>query len=73
MKIKKLAAGTIIVAAFLAIAVALPLLRGDADEVAKQAEWPEFHGLGRTNVSPDRGLLKKWPEGGPKLVWKYSG
>ncbi len=36
------------------------------------AVWPEFHGAGRTNVSPDTGLLKKWPAGGPTLVWKFS-
>ena len=23
-------------------------------------------------MSPEKGLLKKWPEGGPRLVWKYS-
>ena len=34
--------------------------------------WPEFHGPGRTNISPDTGLLKQWPEGGPPLVWKFS-
>jgi outer membrane protein assembly factor BamB len=34
--------------------------------------WPEFHGPGRTNISTDRGLLKKWPERGPSLLWMYS-
>ena len=34
--------------------------------------WPEFHGPGRTNISPDRDLLKKWPEGGPRKLWTYS-
>jgi outer membrane protein assembly factor BamB len=34
--------------------------------------WPEFHGPGRTNISPDRGLLKEWPEGGPPKLWTYS-
>jgi outer membrane protein assembly factor BamB len=27
----------------------------------------------RTNVSPEKGLLQKWPEGGPPLAWKASG
>jgi len=36
------------------------------------ATWPEFHGPDRTNISPETGLLKKWPEGGPRLLWKYS-
>lgn len=34
--------------------------------------WPEFHGPGRTNISPEKGLLKQWPDGGPRLIWKYS-
>lgn len=42
-----------------------------ADPVAS-ASWPEFHGPGRTNISPETGLLKRWPPGGPPLVWKFS-
>lgn len=34
--------------------------------------WPEFHGPGRTNISPEKHLLKKWPADGPPLLWKYS-
>ncbi len=45
------------------------LLAGNVDTTAT---WPEFHGPGRTNISPETGLLKKWPENGPPLVWKYS-
>jgi outer membrane protein assembly factor BamB len=33
--------------------------------------WPNFHGPLRDNVSRETGLLKTWPEGGPKLLWKY--
>lgn len=44
-----------------------------ASEVwVEAASWPEFHGPGRSNISPETGLLKKWPAGGPPLVWKYS-
>lgn len=35
--------------------------------------WPRFHGPDGQNRSPDTGLLKKWPEGGPKLVWTAKG
>jgi len=34
--------------------------------------WPCFHGPLRDNVSRETGLMKTWPETGPKLVWKYS-
>jgi outer membrane protein assembly factor BamB len=35
--------------------------------------WPEFHGARRDNISRETGLLEKWPEEGPRLIWKYSG
>jgi len=37
------------------------------------SEWPAFHGADRTNKSPETGLLKEWPEGGPGLLWTASG
>ena len=33
------------------------------------ADWPQWRGEGRTGVSDEVGLLKKWPESGPKLLW----
>lgn len=40
---------------------------------AEQRSWPDFHGAGRDNISPEKGLLKQWPEAGPPLVWKVAG
>ncbi|NOR65954.1 MAG: PQQ-binding-like beta-propeller repeat protein [Woeseiaceae bacterium] len=37
------------------------------------ADWPQFHGPNRNNKSPDKGLLKTWPEGGPSLIWEAAG
>lgn len=34
------------------------------------AEWPGWLGPNRDGKSPDTGLLKQWPSGGPRLVWK---
>ena len=31
--------------------------------------WPQFHGPKGDNISLETGLLKKWPEKGPKLLW----
>ncbi|MCH7771163.1 MAG: hypothetical protein IIA49_09130, partial [Bacteroidetes bacterium] len=39
----------------------------------KAQEWPQFHGPKRNNISTDTGLLKRWPEDGPKLVWQAGG
>lgn len=35
-------------------------------------DWPQFRGPDRTGVSKEKGLLKAWPKGGPKLVWTYK-
>jgi len=35
--------------------------------------WPQFRGPNRDGKSPETGLLKKWPEGGPKLLRTISG
>src|SRR5947199_7377926 len=37
------------------------------------SDWATFHGPKRDNLSPDRGLLKQWPKGGPPLAWKATG
>ncbi len=34
------------------------------------ADWPQFRGPHRDDHSPDQGLLKEWPRGGPPLTWK---
>lgn len=36
-------------------------------------EWPCFHGPDRSNKSAETGLLKTWPEEGPKLLYTLSG
>jgi len=37
------------------------------------ADWPQWRGPERDGRSPDHGLLKAWPEGGPPLAWRASG
>ncbi len=56
----------------LLLAVSITLLPVFAQSPARN-EWPCFHGLDRSNKSPETGLLKKWPESGPKLLWTASG
>ncbi len=36
------------------------------------SDWPSFRGPNRDGKSPDTGLLKQWPEGGPKLLWEVN-
>ena len=37
------------------------------------ADWPQFHGPRRDNRSGETGLLRQWPEGGPKRLWTAKG
>jgi outer membrane protein assembly factor BamB len=37
------------------------------------AEWSQWRGPNRDGKSSDTGLLKAWPDGGPKLLWKVHG
>jgi len=38
---------------------------------ASAADWPQWRGPERTGVSKETGLLQKWPDKGPKLLWTY--
>src|SRR5262245_59751858 len=37
---------------------------------ATAGDWPQWRGPNRDGHSTATGLLQKWPEGGPKLVYK---
>lgn len=43
-----------------------------AKTAADTASWPGWLGPNRDGKSPDTGLLKAWPEAGPKLLWKSN-
>jgi len=38
--------------------------------VVLAADWPQWRGPGRDNMSTETGLLRAWPEGGPEILWK---
>jgi outer membrane protein assembly factor BamB len=50
-------------AVFLALGAAL----------APAADWPQWRGPDRSNVSGEPGLAKAWPKDGPPLAWKATG
>jgi outer membrane protein assembly factor BamB len=43
-----------------------------AASAASPDEWPGWRGSNRDGKSPDTGLLKHWPQEGPKLLWKVD-
>src|SRR5437660_2819686 len=36
------------------------------------ADWPQWRGPHRDGHSPETGLMKSFPPGGPKLVWTFE-
>jgi outer membrane protein assembly factor BamB len=51
---------------------ALPLAAQNRTVAAAAADWPTWRGPARDGLSPDKGLLKKWPDEGPKLLWSFE-
>jgi outer membrane protein assembly factor BamB len=49
------------------------LLAAMAALSAAGADWPQFRGPERDDVSHEMGLLKTWPAAGPKLLWTLDG
>ncbi len=39
---------------------------------AQAADWPQFRGPNRDNMSKETGLLREWPAEGPKLLWSVN-
>jgi outer membrane protein assembly factor BamB len=37
--------------------------------VAVGEDWPQFRGAQRDDISRETGLLRKWPDGGPTVLW----
>lgn len=35
------------------------------------ADWPQYLGPNRNAISSETGLLRSWPEGGPKVLWTF--
>ncbi len=54
------------------ILLAVFFLSGGAAVFGADASWPQWRGPDRTDVSKDTGLLKAWPEAGPKQLWIFQ-
>ena len=59
-----------VTASFLCFALLIAL--GLSESTGLGADWPQFRGLNRDGKSPETGLLKQWPEGGPRLLWSVE-
>jgi outer membrane protein assembly factor BamB len=36
------------------------------------SDWPQWRGPDRTDVSKETGLLRSWPDKGPRLLWTFK-
>lgn len=52
--------------------VALLLALALSDSPAAADNWPQFRGPHRDAISRETGLLREWPDGGPKVLWKLD-
>ncbi len=43
-----------------------------ASLTSNAADWPQWCGPNRDNVSKETGLLKNWPSAGPTLLWTFD-
>jgi outer membrane protein assembly factor BamB len=50
----------------------LPVLFAGLGVLLAGADWPQWRGPDRSDVSGETGLLKHWPKGGPKLLWTFD-
>ena len=53
----------------LCVATAMLLPTAFSAPIASAADWPQWRGPERTDISKETGLLKAWPSGGPSKVW----
>lgn len=37
--------------------------------VSEAADWPQYLGPNRDSTSPEKGLMRSWPESGPEVLW----
>src|SRR5262245_20620907 len=51
---------------------ALALVLGLLGSTLFAADWPQWQGPTRDNISPEKGLLKQWPKNGPPLLWTFN-
>jgi outer membrane protein assembly factor BamB len=54
---------------FLAVAV----VAAERESSAGRYDWPQWRGQKRDGTSAETGLLKDWPDKGPRLVWTAKG
>jgi hypothetical protein len=55
---------------FIIIFISTSIVGTAEHEPAAQAEWHQWRGANRDGISLETGILKTWPETGPKELWR---
>lgn len=50
--------------------LAIYLLLFGGISIAIASDWPQWRGPEKDGISREIGLLKKWPDGGPQVLWR---
>lgn len=58
--------------AMFCLCCAAALLPRSSGARAATSDWPQWRGPERSGISKEGGLLKQWPAGGPKLLWRVD-
>ena len=45
---------------------------GEMDDAGPVLDWPQWRGPNRDAVSAETGLLREWPEEGPREIWRVE-
>ncbi len=58
---------------WIGIRASMVVVAAVAGSVAVAADWPGWRGPNRDGICTETGLLQRWPDSGPRLLWKASG
>jgi outer membrane protein assembly factor BamB len=66
------------VVSLLACWLGLSVTAGRTDDAVREkpgktSNWTQYGGANRDYISRETGLLRQWPENGPKLLWRMKG
>lgn len=68
--LSRIASHLLVLCLLAAPAIATERPPSDGLIASSEPGWPQWRGPRRDGISDEKGLLKSWPPGGPKLLWK---
>jgi outer membrane protein assembly factor BamB len=63
---------SLLLASLIVCVVSVVGIECSAQVPSKDGDWPQWRGPNRDGISLDKGLMKAWPEEGPKVAWEVD-